>query len=126
MAQQNQIIESFESSYLKKDAPKVRIGDNVRVYFKIVEGKKERTQVFAGTVVALKGSGLSETVTVYRNAYGSSMEKVFLLHSPMVDKIETVSAAKVRRAKLNYIRGATGKAAKLKQKQYSKESTLSK
>lgn len=113
---QNQLIQDYESKHLKKEIPSFHIGDTIRVHTRIVEGKKERIQIFAGTVIARKGSGLSESFMVYRNAYGSSMERLFLLHSPSVAKIEVMKKGKVRRAKLNYIRGASGKAAKIEER----------
>lgn len=91
------------------------IGDTVRVNTRIIEGEKERLQAFSGTVIAKKGSGLSETFTIYRNAYGSSMDRVFLLHSPRIASIEVVRPGKVRRAKLYYLRGLSGKAAKVRE-----------
>jgi len=128
----NQLIENFEKTFLKTSRSDFKIGDTIKVYLRIVvveeadeNGKKkkaskkeakERVQVFTGTVMAKKGSGLSETFTLYRNAYGSSMEKVFLLNSPKISKIEIVRAGRVRRAKLTYIRGRTGKAAKIREK----------
>lgn len=130
----NQLIENFEKTFLKESRPDFRIGDTIKVHLRIVvveegdengNGKKkktskkeakERVQIFTGTVIAKKGSGLSETFTLYRNAYGSSMEKVFLLNSPKISKIETVRSGRVRRAKLTYIRGRTGKAAKIREK----------
>jgi large subunit ribosomal protein L19 len=111
----NAIIEAIEKESLKKDCPKFTIGDTVRVHTKIVEGNKERIQIYEGIVIAKKGKGLSETFSVYRNAYGSSMEKVFFIHSPRVVKVEVVRSGKVRRAKLYYLRGQTGKQARLKE-----------
>jgi large subunit ribosomal protein L19 len=108
-------IVEVESSYLKKDVPTFNIGDTVRVQTRIIEGEKERLQAFTGTVVAKKGTGLSETFTVYRTAYGSSMERVFLLHSPRIAGVEVMRAGKVRRAKLYYIRGLSGKATKIRE-----------
>ena len=110
------LIVEVESTYLKKDVPAFNIGDTVCVQTRIIEGEKERTQAFTGTVIAKKGSGLSETFSVYRTAYGSSMERVFLLHSPRVAGVEVVRSGKVRRAKLYYIRGLTGKATKIREK----------
>lgn len=109
------IIEELEQSYVKKDVPVFNIGDTIRVSTRIIEGEKERLQAFTGTVVAKKGVGLSETFTIYRNAYGSSMDRVFLLHSPRIASIEVVRPGKVRRAKLYYLRGRSGKAAKIKE-----------
>ena len=108
-------IEELEALYKKKEAPSFRVGDTVRIQTKIVEGDKERLQSLLGVVVAKKGVGLSETFTVYRTAYGSSMERVFLLHSPRIASIEVVRSGKVRRAKLYFLRGRTGKSAKLRE-----------
>ncbi len=109
------IIQELEQSYLKKDIPIFNIGDTIRVNTRIIEGEKERIQAFSGTVIAKKGTGLSETFTIYRNAYGSSMDRVFLLHSPRIASIEVVRPGKVRRAKLYYLRGRSGKAAKIRE-----------
>ncbi len=108
-------IEELEALYKKKEAPSFRVGDTVRIQTKIIEGDKERLQSLLGVVVAKKGVGLSETFTVYRTAYGSSMERVFLLHSPRIASIEVVRSGKVRRAKLYFLRGRTGKSAKLRE-----------
>ena len=108
-------IQEVEESYLKKDVPVFNIGDTVRVNTRVIEGEKERLQVFSGTVIAKKGTGLSETFTIYRTAYGSSMDRVFLIHSPRIASIEVVRPGKVRRAKLYYIRGLSGKAAKIRE-----------
>lgn len=112
---QNQILEDVEKDYLKKDVPSFKVGDTVKIYTQIVEGDNKRIQMFSGIVISKKGRGLSETFTVYRNAYGSSMQKVFVLHSPRTDKIEVVRSSKVRRAKLYYLKGKTGKGARLKE-----------
>jgi large subunit ribosomal protein L19 len=112
----NQLIEEVEKKHLNRDRPEFKVGDTIRVHTKIIEGQKERIQVFTGTVIARKGRGTSETFSVYRNAYNSSMEKVFLLHSPRITKIEIERHGDVRRAKLYNLRGATGKAAKVKEK----------
>ncbi len=110
------VLEELESSYLKEKVPAFNVGDTIRVQTRIVEGDKERLQAFLGTVVAKKGQGLSETFTLYRTAYGSSMERVFLLHSPRISGIEVVRPGKVRRAKLYYLRGRSGKGAKVREK----------
>lgn len=115
------VVEEITRPYLKKKMPSFKAGDTVRVHTRIIEGNKERIQVFMGTVIARKGSGVSETFSVYRNAYGSSMERVFLLHSPRISKIEVVGSGRVRRAKLYYLRGASGKAAKVQQELRRKE-----
>jgi large subunit ribosomal protein L19 len=109
------LIEELEKSYLKKDLPQFNVGDTVRVETRIVEGEKERIQAFTGTVIAKKGVGLSETFSLYRHAYGSNMERVFLLHSPRIAQIEVVRSGKVRRAKLYYMRGKSGKAMKVRE-----------
>lgn len=110
------VIEEIESSYLKKTVPVFSIGDTVRIQTRIVEGDKERLQAFEGTVIAKKGQGLSETFSVYRTAYGSSMERVFLLHSPRISDVKVIRSGKVRRAKLYYIRGKSGKGSKIREK----------
>lgn len=112
---QNPTIDELEKSYLKENVTAFKIGDTIRVETRIVEGEKERIQAFTGIVVAKKGSGLSETFTLYRNAYGSSMERVFLLHSPRIAQLEVVRPGRVRRAKLTYLRGRTGKGTKIRE-----------
>lgn len=116
-------IQEVEETYLKKDVPVFNIGDTIRVNTRIVEGDKERLQAFSGTVVAKKGSGLSETFTIYRHAYGSNMDRVFLLHSPRIASIEVVRPGKVRRAKLYYLRGRSGKAAKVREQYVAGQET---
>ena len=108
-------IVEIEAHYLKKEVPVFNIGDTVRVNTRIIEGDKERIQAFTGTVIAKKGVGLSETFTIYRTAYGSSMDRVFLIHSPRIAGIDVIRSGKVRRAKLYYLRGKAGKATKLKE-----------
>lgn len=100
---------------MKENAPKFQIGDTVRVAVKIREGSRERIQMFEGTVIAMKGSGISETFTVRRLSYGVGIERVFPLHSPNVEKVEVIRSGKVRRAKLYYLRDRVGKAAKVKE-----------
>lgn len=107
------VIQKLEKE-MKKKVPAFRIGDTVRVHTRIIEGEKERTQVFTGTVIARKGTGLSETFSVHRVAYGEGMERVFPIHSPRIAKIEVVKEGHVRRGKLYYLRGTSGKAAKVK------------
>lgn len=108
------IIQKLESQQVKKNIPTFAVGDTVRVHLRIIEGDKERLQVFTGTVIARKGSGLSETFSVHRVAYGEGMERVFMLHSPRIAKIEIMKEGHVRRSKLYYLRGTSGKAAKVK------------
>ena len=112
---QNKVIQEIEGEFLKKDLPTFRVGDTLTVHTKIIEGDKERIQMFTGTVIARRGSGLSETIALYRVSYGAGMERVFLLHSPRVAKVEVVKSGKVRKAKLYHLRGASGKAAKVKE-----------
>jgi len=114
----------LEASYMKTEVPVFNIGDTVRVNTRIIEGEKERLQAFMGTVIAKKGTGLSETFTIYRNAYGSCMDRVFLLHSPRISSIEIVRPGKVRRAKLYYLRGKSGKAAKVSEKHVVQEGAV--
>lgn len=108
-------IQDIEDGFLKKDLPAFNIGDTVCVHTRIVEGEKERIQMFTGTVIARRGSGLSETFALYRVSYGAGMERVFLIHSPKIAKIEVVKSGKVRKAKLHHLRGATGRAAKIEE-----------
>lgn len=114
MSNKNRVLQKLEQAQMKKDITPFRIGDTVRVHTRIVEGEKERIQVFTGTVIARKGSGISEVFSVHRVAYGEGMERVFPLHSPRIAKIEVVKEGHVRRAKLYYLRGTSGKAAKVK------------
>ena len=108
-------IEAFVNEQLKTEVPQFNIGDTVKVHVKIQEGDKSRIQIFEGTVIAKKHGGISETFTVRRVAHGCGIERVFPLHSPVVDKVEVVRSGKVRRAKLYYLRDRVGKAAKVKE-----------
>lgn len=108
------LIQKLESNQLKKNIISFRVGDTVRVHIRIIEGEKERIQVFTGTVIARKGTGLSETFSLHRVAYGEGMERVFLLHSPRIAKMEVIKEGVVRRSKLYYLRGTSGKASKIK------------
>lgn len=108
------VIRKLDEKQLKKNVANFNIGDTVRVHTRIIEGEKERIQVFTGTVIARKGTGLSETFSVHRVAYGEGMERVFLLHSPRIAKIEVMKEGHVRRSKLYYLRGTSGKASKVK------------
>ncbi|WPX09699.1 50S ribosomal protein L19 [Anaerocellum danielii] len=109
------IIREIESEMLRKDIPDFKPGDTVRVYFKVIEGGRERVQAFEGLVIKRRGKGLSETFTVRRISYGIGVERVFPLHSPRLEKIEVIRRGKVRRAKLYYIREKIGKSAKIKE-----------
>jgi large subunit ribosomal protein L19 len=110
------LIEEFDGEQLKSEIPEFHVGDTLRVSTKIVEGEKERVQVFQGTVIARKGRSLAETFSLHRVSYGEGMERVFYLHSPRIVKIEVIKKGDVRRAKLYYLRGTKGKKAKVKEK----------
>ena len=109
-------IKEIAQSQLKTDVPEILIGSTVKVHVRIKEGEKERIQVFEGTVIAKNNSGIAETFTVRRVAYGCGVERVFPVHSPSVAKVELVRKGRVRRAKLYYLRDRVGKAAKVKSK----------
>lgn len=111
----NDIIKKIEDEQLKAQAPEFRVGDTVKVYGKIKEGNRERIQVFEGVVLKKQGGGNRETFTVRKTSNGIGVEKTWPLHSPNVEKVEVVRYGKVRRAKLNYLRQRTGKAAKVKE-----------
>jgi large subunit ribosomal protein L19 len=108
-------LKLISNDSLKAEAPVIAIGDTVKVHVKIKEGEKYRIQIFEGTVIAKKHGGISETFTVRRVAHGCGIERVFPLHSPVIDKVEVVRHGKVRRAKLYYLRDRVGKAAKVKE-----------
>lgn len=110
------IIEALENEQLRKDIPEFRPGDTVRVHVKVVEGKTERIQVFEGLVIARNNAGVRETFKVRRISYGVGVERTFLVHSPRLEKIEVKRRGIVRRAKLYYLRGRSGKAARIKEK----------
>lgn len=107
----NPIIRSITASQVKYAAAPFKVGDGVRVHTKVREGEKERIQIFAGVVVALKGSGIHETFTVRRISYGEGVERVFPVNSPNIDKIEVERTAKIGKARLYYLRQRSGKAA---------------
>lgn len=107
------VMKAVEAAQIRENAEEFRIGDTVKVHFKIIEGKTERVQVFEGIVIAKKRAGLRKTVTVRKISYGVGVERTFPLHSPKVQKIVRVREGKIRRAKLYYIRGRSGKAAKV-------------
>ena len=109
------IIKSIEHEQLKNKIPDLHIGDTVKVHARVKEGNRERIQVFEGIVIKKQNGGLNETFTVRRVAYGVGVEKTFLIHSPLVEKVELVRVGKVRRAKLYYLRDRVGKAAKTKE-----------
>ena len=109
------IIKSIEHEQLKNSIPEIRVGNTVRVHVKIKEGNKARIQVFEGIVIKKQGGGVNETFTVRKISYGVGVEKTFLVHSPLVEKVELVRVGKARRAKLYYLRDRVGKAAKTKE-----------
>ena len=110
------IIEQINQENLKAETPSFNVGDTVKVSFKVIEGTRERIQVYEGTIIAKKHAGIAQTVTVRRLSYGVGVEKIFPVNSPNIDKIEIVRKGKVRRAKLYYLRDRVGKAAKVKER----------
>lgn len=110
------LLQSFEKEQLRTDVPAFGPGDTVRVHVKVVEGNRERIQVFEGVVIARRGKGSQETFTVRRVSYGVGVERVFPVHSRRIDKVEVVRRGQVRRAKLYYLRKLSGKAARIKEK----------
>lgn len=111
----NEILRAIEQEQIRTDLPSFNVGDNVKVHQLIKEGNRERIQVFEGTVIKKQNGGLRETFTVRRVAYGTGVERTFPMNAPIIDKIEVARKGKVRRAKLNYLRGRVGKAAKIKE-----------
>ncbi|HNR31434.1 MAG TPA: 50S ribosomal protein L19 [Candidatus Hydrogenedentes bacterium] len=114
----NPMIQALNAKQMKQDLPQFRVGDTVRVHFRVVEGEKERIQVFEGVCIGRKGGeGPNATFTVRRVAFGEGVERVFPLHSPRVEKVEVTREGKVRRAKLYFLRERVGKSARVKAKQ---------
>lgn len=109
------IIKSIEHEQLKNKIPELRVGNTVRVHVRIKEGNKERIQVFEGIIIKVQGGGVNQTFTVRKTSYGVGVEKTFLVHSPLVEKVELVRVGKARRARLFYLRDRVGKAAKTKE-----------
>jgi large subunit ribosomal protein L19 len=107
----NRIVDAIEKEQFKSEIPTFRVGDSVRVHTRVVEGDKERIQIFAGIVIGRKGRGLNETFTVRRISYGEGVERVFPMHSPRIAKVEVEKQGRIRRAKLNYLRSRKGKEA---------------
>jgi len=105
------LLDKIEGEQFRKEPLKFNVGDTVRVHTKVVEGDKERVQVFAGIVIGIRGHGLNETFTVRRISYGEGVERIFPMHSPRVEKVEIERHGKVRRAKLTYLRNRVGKSA---------------
>ncbi|MFT3970464.1 MAG: 50S ribosomal protein L19 [Micropruina sp.] len=112
----NKLVAEVTEASLRSDIPEFRPGDSVRVHVKVVEGNRSRIQVFAGAVISRTGSGIGESFTVRKVSFGTGVERTFPLHSPIIDKIEVERHGDVRRAKLYYLRGLRGKAAKIKEK----------
>ncbi|MCI6831257.1 MAG: 50S ribosomal protein L19 [Butyricicoccus sp.] len=110
------LVKVLADQQIKTDLPELKIGDTVKVHAKIKEGNRERIQIFEGTIIAMKHSGINKTVTVRRISYGVGVEKTFPVHSPNIAKFEVVRHGKVRRAKLYYLRDRVGKAAKVQEK----------
>ena len=110
-----QIIDNLNNTFLKTDLPILKIGDNVKIGVKIIEGNKERVQFYEGTIIAKKNSSVNTTITVRKVLQGIGVERIFLIHSPKVDSIQVLRSSKVRRSKLYYLRNLKGKASRLKQ-----------
>ena len=108
-------IQNIENSFLKQNLPVFKIGDNVKVGVKIIEGNRERVQFYEGTIIAKKNSLINTTITVRKILQGIGIERIFLIHSPKIDSIQVLRSSKVRRAKLYYLRNLRGKASRLKQ-----------
>ncbi len=109
------IIESIEQRQLRPDVPQFKAGDTVRVHFKVIEGNRQRVQVFEGIVIKRQGSGVRETFTVRKNSFGVGVERTFPLHSPKIDKLDVAQVGDVNRAKLYYLRGRVGKRARVRE-----------
>jgi large subunit ribosomal protein L19 len=109
------IIESLEQRQLRTDVPQFKAGDTVRVHFKVIEGNRQRIQVFEGTVIKRQGAGVRETFTVRKQSFGVGVERTFPLHSPKIDKIEVMAIGDVNRAKLYYLRGRVGKKSRVRE-----------
>jgi large subunit ribosomal protein L19 len=111
------VIESIESMQLRDDLPEFRPGDTVRVHFRVIEGQRQRVQVFEGTVIKRQGSTSRETFTVRKQSFGVGVERMFPVHSPKIERIERIMEGDVRRAKLYYLRGKVGKKSRIREKQ---------
>ncbi len=112
----NKLVEQITAEAIRTDMPDFRPGDQVKVHVRVIEGNRSRIQVFAGVVIARNGSGIAEAFTVRKVSFGTGVERTFPLHSPIIEKIEVERFGDVRRAKLYYLRGLRGKAAKIKEK----------
>jgi large subunit ribosomal protein L19 len=116
----SKVIETLEQRQLREDVPQFKAGDTVRVHFKVIEGQRQRIQVFEGIVIKRQGAGVRETFTVRKQSFGVGVERTFPLHSPKIDKIEVGAIGDVNRAKLYYLRGKVGKKARVRVKQQSR------
>ncbi|NMC55696.1 MAG: 50S ribosomal protein L19 [Eubacteriaceae bacterium] len=116
------LIKAIENDYLKDNIEKFNVGDTVKVHVKVVEGKRERIQIFEGIVIKEQNGGIGKTFTVRKISYGVGVERTFPVNSPRIDKIEIVKSGKIRRAKLYYLRDRVGKAAKIKEKRIDRTS----
>ncbi|MHB8483495.1 MAG: 50S ribosomal protein L19 [Nitrospiria bacterium] len=116
--------ERIERGLLKKETPNFKIGDTVNIHVKVIEGEKERIQVFKGLIIARKGTLNRETFTVRKISYGIGVERIFPVHSPFIEKIEVLREGKIRRAKLYYLRGKKGKAARIAEREYKAEGMI--
>lgn len=110
-----QLIQNVEKPFLKNNIPALRVGDNIKVGVKIIEGNKERIQFYEGTIISKKNSSINTTITVRKTFQGISVERIFLIHSPKIDSINILRSSRVRRSKLYYLRNLRGKASRLKQ-----------
>jgi large subunit ribosomal protein L19 len=119
----NRLLAKIADQNKKSNLPAIQPGDTIRVHVKIKEGDKERVQAFEGTVIAQHNSGIGETITVRKISFGHGVERIFPIHAPVIDKIELVRTGKVRRAKLYYLRGLRGKAARLKERESARLQT---
>jgi large subunit ribosomal protein L19 len=111
-----QLLNNLQNQFLKSDLPKIKIGDNVKIGVKIIEGNKERVQFYEGTIIAKKNTSINTTIIVRKVLQGIGIERIFLIHSPKIDSIKVLRSSKVRRSKLYYLRTLKGKASRLKQK----------
>ena len=109
------LIENIEKEYLKEDLPEFKSGDTVKVNVKVSEGNRERIQTFEGVIIAVKGVGINNTITVRKLSFGVGVERIFPVHAPIVESLEVVRKGKVRRSKLYYLRDRVGKSAKIKE-----------
>jgi large subunit ribosomal protein L19 len=114
----SKVIESLERAQLRSDLPQFKAGDTVRVHFKVIEGQRQRIQVFEGIVLKRQGAGARETFTVRKQSFGVGVERTFPLHSPKIDKIEVTAIGDVNRAKLYYLRGKVGRKARVRERRY--------